>query len=274
MRHLYSVCAVIACAFAAVPASADIISDLATATIIEDFQFNDAGGTQYDAAANAANAGNLLSTDTTPADLAGVNTNGAGQLNASLKSNTDFGTTLVDTADKSTGRVFGVMELTWDFQSVLDSTENEEVRVTLISSGTSGVLAEFEIQREDDDTLTILGNSVGGTDIPSVVLNGGSLTQIAKFIAVIEADLDADTFNVHFSSDAGVSFTSLGGGTTDPTRNLDKMRLVFNNDLSSDNVLVDRAYLAMAAVIPEPTTASLAGVALLITAGRRRMFTR
>ncbi|MGI9428725.1 MAG: hypothetical protein ACR2NM_08715, partial [Bythopirellula sp.] len=44
-------------------ATADIISDLASATIIEDFQFDDAAGTQYDSAANSANAGNLLSTD-------------------------------------------------------------------------------------------------------------------------------------------------------------------------------------------------------------------
>ncbi|MEO0529991.1 MAG: PEP-CTERM sorting domain-containing protein, partial [Planctomycetota bacterium] len=215
----------------------------AEAVILEDFQFNDSFGTSYDEAENAVNPGNFLSTDTTPGDLLGVATNGSGQLNASLKNNTNFGTTLVDTDDRDTGKVFGVMELTWDFQSVLDPSENEEIRVTLISSGTSGVLAEWEIQREDDDTLTLLGNTVGGSDIPAVVLNGGSLVQTDKFIGVIEADLDSDTYAVYYSSDAGASFQTLGTGTTDPTRSLDKMRMVLNNDLSDDNVLIDRLYL-------------------------------
>ena len=247
---------------------AGIIDDLADLTLIEDFRFDDAMGTSYDAAANSVNAGNLLSTDTTPADLVDVATDGAGALDASLKSNTTFGTTLVDTADRTKGRVFGVMEATWDFTSTLDPAENEELRITLISSGTAGVLAEWEIQREDDDTLTILGNTVGGDDIAAVVLNGGSLTQTETFIGVVEADLDADTYAVHFSTDGGATFTTLGTGATDPTRNLDKLRIVMNNDLSGDNVLIDRVYLGF---IPEPASALLLlfGLAPALS-GRRR----
>lgn len=260
-------CGLAACcvALSAAPAAASILDDLANLTIVEDFRFDDPSGTSYDAAANSANPGNLLSTDTTPADLAGVATDGAGALDASLKTNTDFGTTLVDTADLSSGRVFGVMEATWDFTSTLDDTENEELRITLISSGTAGVLAEWEIQREDDDTLTILGNTVGGDDIPSVLLNGGSLTQTDKFIGVVEADLDADTYSVYFSTDGGASFTTLGTGATDPTRNLDKLRVVMNNDLSGDNVLIDRVYLG---VIPEPSALVLSMAGLLLASRR------
>lgn len=246
--------------------TAGIIDDLANLTLVEDFRFDDPSGTSYDAAANSANPGNLLSTDTTPADLAGVSTDGSGALNASLKSNTDFGTTLVDTADRTSGRVFGVMEASWDFRSTLDASENEELRVTLISSGTSGVLAEWEIQREDDDTLTILGNTVNGDDIPAVVLNGGSLTQTDTFIGVVEADLDANTYAVHYSTDGGTSFTTLGTGATDPLRNLDKLRIVLNNDLSDDRVFIDRVYLG---VIPEPGSALLVLLACLPAFAKR-----
>ncbi len=264
---LASGCATLCAALIASPAPASIIDDLSNLTIIEDFQFNDVSGTSYDAAANSANAGNLLSTD---GDLAGVTTNGSGALNASLtslKNNDNFGSTLVDTADRSSGRVFGVMEATWDFRSTLDTSENEELRVTLISSGTAGVLAEWEIQREDDDTLTILGNTVGGDDIPAVLLNGGSLVQTSKFIGVVEADLDADTYAVHFSTDGGASFTTLGTGATDPARNLDKLRIVMNNNLDNDNVLIDRVYLG---VIPEPTSLATLALGCLGSAGLRR----
>ncbi|CAN0355730.1 unnamed protein product, partial [Ectocarpus sp. 4 AP-2014] len=195
-----------------------------------------------------------------------VVTDGAGTLNASIKSNTSFGSTLVDTADRTTGRVFGVMEATWDFGSTLDPAENEELRITLISSGTSGVLAEWEIQREDDDTLTILGNTVNGDDLPAVLLNGGSLVQTDKFIGVVEADLDADTYQVHFSTNGGASFTTLGSGATDPLRNLDKLRIVMNNDLSGDSVLIDRVYLG---VIPEPSSLVVLSLGCLIAASRK-----
>lgn len=250
-------------------ATADIMTDLANATIVEDFQFGDLVGTSYDAAFNIANPGNLLSTDTTPSDLAGVVTDGLGNLNASLKNNTEFGTTLVDTVDRMSGRVFGVMEMTWDFQSQLDPAENEEIRISLISSGTAGILAEWEVQREDDDTLSMSGNAVGlgSTDVAPVVLNGGSLVQSQKFIGVIEANLDANTYQIHYSTDGGGSFSLLGMGTTDPDRNLDKMRIVLNNDLLRDNVLIDRAYFAF---IPEPGSFSLIACGLLAIAAKRR----
>jgi len=248
-------------------ASAAIIDDLAAATIIEEFLFNDASGTSYDAAANNINAGVLLSTDS---DLAGVTTNGSA-LDASLKANDDFGSTIADTAGKAlTGRYLGVMEVTWDFQSTLDPAQNEELRISLLDGGTSTVTAEFEIQREDDDTLTLLGNGVGtgASDIAPVVLNGGSLTQSSTFIAVVDADLTADTFEVHFSSDAGVSFTTLTGGVLNSDRGVDKLRMILNNDLSGDNILIDRIYLAK---IPEPATLALFALGLIgLAAGRRR----
>lgn len=230
--------------------SADIISDLSSATIIEEFLFDDVLGTAYNTSVNNVSPRNLLSTDSY---LSGVATDGSGNLNASVKSNIYFGSTLVDTADLTSGRIFGVMELTWDFQSILDPAQNEEIRLSLISAGTSTVLAEFEIQREDDDTVSLFGNGVGtgATDIAAVTLNADSLVQTDTFIGVIEADLDLDTYSVYYSVNGGASFTTLGTGDTDPSRDLDKLRIVLNNDLSNDNVLLERVYFA---TIPEPSS--------------------
>jgi|GEM_PF-1674819 len=249
--------------------SADIISDLSSSTIIEEFLFDDVLGTAYNTSVNNVSPGNLLSTDS---DLSGVATDGSGNLNASVKSNTDFGSTLVDTADLTSGRIFGVMELTWNFQSILDTAQNEEIRLSLISGGTSTVLAEFEIQREDDDTVSLFGNGVGtgATDIAAVTLNGGSLLQADTFIGVIEADLDLDTYSVYYSVNGGTSFTTLGTGDTDPSRDLDKLRIVLNNDLSNDNVLLERVYFS---TIPEPSSLVLiltATLGLGLSALKRR----
>jgi len=251
-------------------AFADIISDLAIAKIVEDYHFDDDAGTAYDAAANSANPGNFLIPDS-QGDLDDVTTNGSGALNASLKANNELGTTWSDAKNMTSGRVLGVMELTWNFDpDTLNTAENEEIRISLISEGESFVTAEWEIQREDDNTVTILGNGVGtgATDLSPVTLSGG-LTQSTKFIAVVDADLDNSTYQIHYSADGGTSFTTMGTANLDPARIVDKMRIVLNNDLSGDSVLIDRAYLAH---IPEPASVVLMAWGLAVAAAwcRRR----
>lgn len=214
------------------------------AVIFEEFLFDDPAGTAIENAANNANPGNFLDVD---ADNAGVVTNGLGQLNASLKSNTLFGTNYVDNAAISTGTVFGVMELTWDFQSVLDPAENEQVRISLINQDprNTEITAEIRIERDDNDNIVVNGQAggTGSSDIDNVTINGGSLTQADKFIGVVAADLDNDSYEILYSSDDGASFLSAGTGVLASDRIVETMRLTLNNDLSNDNVLIDRIYL-------------------------------
>src|SRR5688572_25371050 len=85
-------------------ASAGIIEDLAIATILEDFQFDDDEDTLWSAAANSANPGNFLSPSAAEdqTSLADVVTNGAGALSADTKANTQNGRMLVDTPNNVT----------------------------------------------------------------------------------------------------------------------------------------------------------------------------
>lgn len=242
---------------------------LTHATIVEDINFNDVAGTSIETAANAASA-HQFDVD---GDLLGVTTNGSGQLNASLKSNTAFGSTYIDVdPDISTGRLWGVMELTWDFDAgSLDTAENEEIRLSLIQFDprSTFVTGEFEIQREDDNTVSFTGNAVGtgSVDTASTTL---SMTQAQTFIAIVAVDLDVDVMELYYSDDNGASFTTLGGGILDPSRGVASLRMVLNNDLSQDSVLIDRVYLttenpypSLIATIPEPASAALMGLGAL-----------
>ena len=222
-----------------------IMTTQSHAVIFEEFLFDDPAGTAIEEAVNNANPGNFLDVDP---DNAGVVTNGLGQLDASTKNNIAFGTTYVDTAAITSGTVYGVMELTWDFQSVLDPAENEQVRISLINSDprSTEITAEFRIERNDSDNIIMNGQAGPGgssTDIADVTINNGSLTQTDKFIAVVAANLDTDVYEVLYSNDAGASFLSVGTGMMDPSRGVEAMRMALNNDLVNDNVLIDRIYL-------------------------------
>lgn len=216
-------------------------SDLASLTIVEDFQFDDPSGTTIPSLINSAGTGHTFDAD---ADTSTVATNGSGQLNASLKNNTDFGSNYFDndTFVPSIGRVFGVFDLTWNFLSDLDPSENEEIRFTFIQFDprSTFVVAEMEISRTDNDEIEIIGNGVGtgATDLGPVTL---SKNQSDTFISVLDIDMENDVYSVFYSTDGGLNFNTLGVGDLDPTRDtIDSTRLVLNNDLSNDNVLFDR----------------------------------
>lgn len=268
MKTSYVNCCSIAAASLAIlfatNASAGIIDDLASATILHDFQFNDASGTTIDAAANSANPLFLFDADS---DTSDVVTNGAGQLDASLKNNTAFGTNYIDNIDITSGRVLGVMELTWDFdQTTFDPAQDEEIRITLINNPPRGsqVTAEVEIERNSLTELELKGAASGGDSLGPITTL--SLTQSSTFIMVVDANLDTDTYSVFYSADAGATFDTLGTGAIDPTRGVAALRMVLNEDFVGDNVLIDRVYMAY---IPEPSALLLTSFGATLIAMRR-----
>lgn len=247
------------------------------AALIEEFHFNDPAGTALTATANTGSGGHSWADDL-QGDLAGTATDGIGHYSLALKTNNELGTALVNNdPDITSGVIYGVMELAWNFDATsLNPAENEEIRLTVINlntAGSSSVTAEFAIIRQDDLSVTFSGSAVNGTAISGVPVSSSQ----SNFIGVVGVNLDTDIYSIYYSDDAGASFTSLTGGTIDSPRIGAQLRMVLNNDLAQDDVLIDRValythnpYPGLILAVPEPMTASLVMLAALGVIGSRR----
>ena len=253
MHHWAAAVAVAGLGFAG-SASATVLDDFNSGTIITDFLFDDAVGTALESAANSAAPAELFDID---ADIAGTQTNGLGQFDASPKANTDFGSSYVDFAGISSGRVIGLFDIEYNFATFdYDPAQDEEMRLTLIQFDprSTFVTAEIFFTRTAVDEVTLHGNGVGtgSSDTPDTIL-----PPVADVLAMIDVDLDNSVFELFYSFDSGVTFASGGTGTLDPTRGIESVRMVLNEDFSNDTMLIDRFAVS---VIPEPASLSLMGL--------------
>lgn len=254
-RSHFAVAAAAAGLALAGPASATVLDDFNSGTLITDFQFNDIAGTELENALNSAAPGSNFDID---ADIAGTQTNGLGQFDASPKANTDFGSNYVNIAGITTGRVIGLFDISYNFATfAYDPAQDEEMRLTFIQFDprSTFVTAEIFFTRTAVDEVTLYGNGVGtgATDTPDVIL-----APVADILTMIDVDLDNDVFELFYSFDDGASFTSAGTGTLDPTRGIESVRLVLNEDFSDDTMLIDR--FAVSHIIPEPASLALFGL--------------
>lgn len=245
------------------PALASILSDFNAGTIVTDFTFDDALSTQIPDLANSGTAPGQFDSDTDSEDVVA---NGAGQLDVSGKANTSFGSNYVDLPTISSGRAIALFDVSWSFdESVFDSAQDEEFRLTLITNDprSTFVTAEIFFRRTSATEVTLFGNGVGtgSSDTPDTVLGSSG-----DLLTLIDVDLDADVFELWFSSDDGASFTSGGTGMLDPTRGIESIRLVLNEDFSDDSLLIDRFALS----IPEPATALLVTLSCVTFLSGRR----
>ncbi len=250
-------------AAAPTPADATPLDDFNAGTLVANFLFDEPNGTALTGVVSTVNPAAQFDDD---ADLAGAATNGLGQFDASGKNNTDFASNYVDIDAITTGTVYGLFEVSWDFDvNVFDPAQDEEFRLSLITFDprSTFVTGETFFTRTSATQVELVGNAVGtgSADTPAALFgSAGSL------LTILEADLDNSTLTLSYSSDGGASFTTLAPGTLDPTRGVESLRLVLNEDFSNDILLIERFALS---VVPEPaTTATL----LVVAAGllRRR----
>ncbi|BCX48214.1 hypothetical protein HAHE_21220 [Haloferula helveola] len=246
------------------PVTATVLTDFNSGNIVTDFEFNDAAGTTIENTVNTGTEGGSWDTD---GDLAGTSTNGAGQFDASGKANTDFGSVYVDINGINSGRVLALFHVSWSFDdAIYDPAQDEEFRLSLITFDprSTFVTAETFFTRTGADEVTMYGNAVGtgASDTPDVFFGGsGSL------LTIFDIDLDAATAELFYSSDGGANFSSAGVATLDPTRGIESVRLVLNEDYSDDSLLIERAAVS---VIPEPSVAVLGLLGLVPFFRRRR----
>lgn len=249
-----------ATALIAAGASATPLDDFNSGTIVADFLFNDSANTAIKNVVGSVNPTVQFDEDTDNED---VKTNGSGQLDASGKNNTDFGSNYVDLDAVTTGVVYGLFEVSWAFDEETYAVESdEEFRISLMRSDprSTSVTAETTFIRTADDEVTLFGNGVGtGSSNTSSVVLGSS----GSLLTILAADLDNDTLTLSYSSDGGSSFTTLTAGSLESTRDIESLRLVLNEDFSDDSLLIDRIAVS---VVPEPTSFALitfVGLALL-----------
>ncbi|MEM8945179.1 MAG: hypothetical protein AAGD11_08350 [Planctomycetota bacterium] len=249
----------------AAPTQATILDDFNSGTIVTDFLFDDALDTQIPDAVNSAAGGLSFDSDS---DNDNVVTNGSGELDASGKDNTAFGSNYVDIPGINGGRVIGLFDVAWAFdESVYDSGQDEEFRLTLVTNDprSTFVTGEIFFKRISTTEVELVGNAVGtgSDDTPEVILgSSGSL------LTLLDVNLDADTLELFYSTDDGASFTSAGTGVLDPSRGVESVRLVINEDYVDDSLLIDR--FAVSHIVPEPTAFGMMTSLLIVIAARRQ----
>jgi len=258
---------VLAVAGFATASHADILDDFNSGTILADFLFDDTAGTDIPSVVNSSPLSGMFDVDDDNADVV---TDGTGYLDASGKANTEFGTSYVDLPTinaAAPGRVIGLFEVTWAFdENVYDPSQDEEFRLSLITfvPRSTFVTGETFFVRTSATEVTMYGNAVGtGASDTSDIILGSS----GSLLTLIDIDLGADTLELFYSADGGLTFLSAGVGALDPSRGIESLRLVLNEDYTDDTLLIDRVAVSL---VPEPASALLAGLAAASVAGVRR----
>ncbi len=249
-----------------------------SATIIEDFRFNDPDGTSLGSAVNSANPGNQLIPDTDHVSTIQVQ---GGALNI-VKNNTNTVNEGLAFVDVSSGTLWIVATFkNWAFPGAAIPTDVEDIRFGFMATEdtdpppSSTVLAEMLIRRNTTSSgMEIIGTALGAagsgaTNTPAVALN---TVQSDPFTMAMKVDQDTNVYEV-FYKDGTDPFLSIGTGNLDPARNALVYRFTINNfigDVADEFANLDRMYIATDFTVPEPGSVSLLILSAIGVLGRRR----
>ena len=258
--------------------SALAVCSSARAGIIEDFQFNDANGTQLGGAVNSANPGNNWLIHANNNDQSFVVD---GSYRIGKHSVTGQAANALEIANITSGKAYLVVEIAgWSYTSMA-SAPSERVRFAFMdndpaSTGGSIVTAEMNIDRLGD-ALTLRGEALGagGTALLGTQY-ALPLVQTSPLTLVLELDKDLNQFTV-FYKDGSNPFGTLGTGnlgerSAGVIREGRSLRFAFTGTFGDTGEFfdVDRIYLADFNPIPEPGTTLLATVAIAFLVAFRR----
>ena len=246
-----------------------------SATILEDFHFNDSDGTSLGAAVNSANPGNQLIPDTDHVATIQVQ---AGALNI-VKNDTATVNEGLAFADVSSGTLWLVGTFkNWSFPGPAIPSDVEDIRFGFMGTEditpppSSTVLAEMLIRRNTaSGGMEFLGTALGagGTNTTPVPVN---TIQNSPFTMAMKVDQDTNTYEV-FYKDGLNPYVSGGTGTLEPTRDALVVRFTVNNfigDVSGEFANLDRFYVTTDFAVPEPGSAYSLMLSLVGLAGFRR----
>ena len=260
-------------------AGALLASGAARAGLLEDFEFNDAGGTLLGAAANSANAANLWSAVDTDLTFSSVQ----GGVFHIEKDNQNPGDSFLQIDNITSGKAWLVVDFTgWSFSSEVgtddfNSAEPEEIRFAFLDNdtGTSGstLTAQFQILRVGDGTIQLQGDRAGGgANIANTLAL--PLSRSTPFSVALEIDEDANEYSVWYKDDLA-PYAKLGTEAHDSARNGNSIRFRLNNSFAGTGefVDIDRVFLTNIAPegIPEPSCGllvALGSISLLVTRKR------
>ncbi len=248
-------------------ATAFTLPALASAQVLQVWQFNDGAGTALNA---SASSGGILFNNAIP----GVTTNGSGGLSFAYNS-TSSARTFADIPDVSTDILqLDVLVASWDFSGVTAApgagplVEFGFAPAIGTSNGvTRTALIQFAADNVEADIIGVAAGS-GFSNTPGG-LNVFGKVQATPITFRLVANFITDTYTVSSSAN---NFSTPATGNLDPTRgaNFIQIRALDNFTAGGSSFIVDSVTLT---AIPEPATyTALAGVAILgfVVARRRR----